>query len=213
MDIYVKKSKQVDSLTNKKCEKNEDIHGQNTPNIDGIQYIPNFIDSHEESNLISDIDRQSWQLTLKRRTQHYGYEYDYKSRTIDARQILGDLPEWCKNIIERMQSGGIIQNKPDQVIVNEYQPGQGIAKHKDAVIFGEPVISLSLGSPCVMLFKKKNVTKSTVLAPRSLLILRGSSRWEWTHEIPARKIDIVDNKKIIRGRRISLTFRWLNKDK
>lgn len=50
-------------------------------------------------------------------------------------------------------------------------------------------------------------TATQVLAPRSLLVLSGEARFNWTHGIPARKSDVIDGKKIARGRRVSLTFR------
>jgi alkylated DNA repair dioxygenase AlkB len=50
---------------------------------------------------------------------------------------------------------------------------------------------------------------SAILEPRSLLILSSEARYEWTHEIPARKSDEVNGVKQPRARRISLTFRTL----
>jgi len=37
--------------------------------------------------------------------------------------------------------------------------------------------------------------------------MSGDARYVWTHSMPSRKYDIVDDEKITRGRRISLTFR------
>jgi len=40
---------------------------------------------------------------------------------------------------------GVVAAEPDQVTVNEYQPGQGIGPHVDAYdVFEEPLLSLSL---------------------------------------------------------------------
>ena len=41
-----------------------------------------------------------------------------------------------------------------QLIVNEYTPGQGISAHTDAKIFGDNIITLSLGSHCGFVFTK-----------------------------------------------------------
>lgn len=45
------------------------------------------------------------------------------------------------------------------------------------------------------------------LQPRSLILLSGAARYQWTHAIPARKSDNVNGFKIERERRVSLTFR------
>ncbi len=42
---------------------------------------------------------------------------------------------------------------------------------------------------------------------RSLLLMQGEARYHWQHAIPARKVDVVAGTRIVRGRRISLTFR------
>jgi hypothetical protein len=50
------------------------------------------------------------------------------------------------------------------------------------------------------------------LAPRSLLLLQGTARYEWQHGIPARKSDVRNGQRVQRGRRVSLTFRAVQLD-
>ena len=99
----------------------------------------------------------------------------------------------------------------DQVIVNEYKPGQGISSHIDCEpCFKDTIVSLSLGSGCVMNFRNKSDKTKKIpvwLAPRSLVILSGEARYEWLHGIAARKWDEWDGEKHERQRRVSLTFR------
>jgi hypothetical protein len=45
------------------------------------------------------------------------------------------------------------------------------------------------------------------LEPRSLLVLRGEARFDWTHGIARRRHDTVDGAAVERGRRVSATFR------
>ena len=52
----------------------------------------------------------------------------------------------------------------------------------------------------------KNVIKKYV-KPNSVYIMTGDSRYKWTHEMPSTKSDKVDDKKILRSRRVSITFR------
>ncbi len=96
------------------------------------------------------------------------------------------------------------------MIINEYQPGQGIASHIDSVpCFEETIVSISLSSSCVMVFSNPATREkvSHILEPRSLLIFSGDVRYHWKHGIAARKTDKYDGQMIQRGRRISLTFR------
>lgn len=39
---------------------------------------------------------------------------------------------------------------PDQLIVNEYPAGEGIEAHIDAPLFTDTIVSISLGSSCIM---------------------------------------------------------------
>jgi alkylated DNA repair dioxygenase AlkB len=59
----------------------------------------------------------------------------------------------------------------------------------------------------VMRFSRADQFYDLYLQPHSLLILSGQARYEWTHAIPARQSDRIDGIKIMRGRRVSLTFR------
>ena len=99
----------------------------------------------------------------------------------------------------------------DQVIVNEYEPGQGISSHIDCEpCFKDTIVSLSLGSGCVMNFTNKFNRKHIIpiwLAPRSIVVLRDEARYEWLHGIAARKWDVWGNQRYERARRVSLTFR------
>lgn len=99
----------------------------------------------------------------------------------------------------------------DQVIVNEYEPGQGISPHVDCVpCFGPAVAAVSLGSACVMDFAHGEGARVPVrLAPASLCVMTGPARYEWRHGIAARKSDPGQGGRIPRGRRVSVTFRTL----
>ena len=171
-----------------------------------VRNWPDLITADEEQALIEAIDQQPWLSDLKRRVQHYGYKYDYKAKSVTDDAYLGPLPEWIEDIASRLSF------KPDQVIVNEYLPGQGISAHVDCVpCFGDTIASLSLGSGATMQFANGQEKHELYLEPRSLVILSGPARYKWTHAIPARKSDVVDGFKIERGRRISLTLRTVIK--
>ncbi len=186
------------------------FHEEPAISIAGLSYIPNFITSAEETTLLNAIDQQPWLTDLKRRVQHYGWKYDYTARRVDETMRLGVLPDWLMDYCQKLKSEGYFPKLPDQVIINEYQPGQGIAPHIDCVpCFEETIASLSLGSPCVMEFTNPATGEkiNQLLEPRSLLIFSGEARYQWRHGIAARKTDKYEGHIIQRGRRISLTFR------
>ncbi|NBX65628.1 MAG: alpha-ketoglutarate-dependent dioxygenase AlkB [Proteobacteria bacterium] len=180
--------------------------------ISGLSYASNFVTAEEQIHLIEKINQGSWINDLKRRVQHYGYKYDYKARTVSRDAYIGALPKWIEPIARRLYQKGFFNTVPDQVIVNEYEPGQGISAHVDCIpCFGETIASLSLGSGAMMQFQnlQKNQKEEIYLEEGSLVILSGPARYEWMHAIPARKSDVVNGLKIERHRRLSLTFRTM----
>lgn len=176
----------------------------------GAFYLPSFISAEEEALLVRHLDSGEWSVELKRRVQHFGFRYDYKARAVAPDACLGPLPNWLRSPGERLVAAGVLDSLPDQVIANEYLPGQGISAHVDCVpCFSDGIVSLSLLSRCEMVFRDRRSggKLAVLLEPRSAFIMTGPARYAWTHEIPARKSDRVDGVTIERSRRISLTFR------
>lgn len=180
--------------------------------IAGLSYQSSYVSTDEQVRLVADIEQQPWITDLKRRVQHYGYRYDYTRRTVDPDMYLGPLPSWIMPLAQRLYGEGIFDAMPDQVIINEYEPGQGISAHIDCIpCFGEVVASISLLSSCVMIFTRAEPVAQlpVFVEPCSLLVMQGEARYQWKHAIPARKVDDVQGKRLERGRRISLTFRTI----
>lgn len=181
------------------------------PTIDGLQYLPSFLSMEEHDELWKAINKESWLDDLKRRVQHYGFKYDYRRRNIDESMRVSPLPKWVSFITKRLVENGIMEMEPDQLIVNEYEPGQGIASHIDCEpCFDDTIVSISLGSPCNMEFtnyKDKHDKIQLLLEICSAIVLSGDARYKWLHGINATKSYKRNNKRIPRERRISLTFR------
>ena len=179
--------------------------------IRGLQYIEYYINKTYHYWLLARIDKQQWLDDLKRRVQHYGFKYDYKARKVNYDMRIGELPEWLKRLSQKLYEDKHMPEVADQVIINEYRPGQGISSHIDCEpCFQDTIVSLSLGSGCIMNFTNKyDKTKKIPvwLAPRSLVVLSSEARYAWLHGIPARKWDEWDGQKYERQRRVSLTFR------
>lgn len=98
----------------------------------------------------------------------------------------------------------------NQVIVNEYLPGQGIGAHIDhPAKFEDGIASLSLLSTVTMDFTRSADSKRVrlVLPRRSLVLLVREARYDWKHGISPVKIDPLTKEP--RKRRVSFTFRKL----
>lgn len=176
----------------------------------GITYVRDVLSREEETAIQERLDAGPWSDTLRRRVQHFGYLYDYRARTVAADAYLGKLPEWLETLAERLVTSGYFAELPDQVIANEYLPGQGISAHVDCVpCFDDTIVSISLLSQCEMVFRERSSSGpiAVLLHPCSGIVLKGAGRYDWTHEIPARKSDVVGGVKVDRERRVSLTFR------
>ena len=184
--------------------------------IPGFHYEPNFLAEEDEKRLIGWIDQQEWSTELSRRVQHYGWRYDYRSRKVDSSSYIDCLPAELFNLAQRLHDQKLVPQLPDQVIVNEYQPGQGISPHIDAPnSFADGIAMISLLDSWEIVFhapSRKRKGPKVVLEKRSVAVINGDARYKWKHEITKRKVDpYVDEagkrRMRKRRRRISLTFR------
>jgi alkylated DNA repair protein alkB family protein 8 len=152
---------------------------------DGLIYIDNFIDSIYAEKILDfvckDIESPSIRELKKRKVKHYGYEFRYGTNDCDEDQKLNDpsnrLPtELLRELFDKMIDKKLISKEPDQLTVNIYEPGNGIAPHIDNTeAFDDYIISLSLLSSCTMDFRLKEHKKMAKirLKPNSLLVLKG----------------------------------------
>ncbi len=172
-----------------------------TNNIEDITILDEYIDIDRENELLSIIDAQQWNHKLSRRVQHYGWKDNCKNK----KDYFGPIPQWLNTTIESLEK--IFEIKPNQVVINEYLPGQGVIAHTDCLhCFGPTIASLSLISPVQMDFSKPGKPLHPILLKhRSLCVLQGEARYEWKHGIAKRTRD--SEFGLIRQRRVSLTFR------
>lgn len=182
-------------------------------------------------HFLNDSSKCTWRTDLSRRTVHFGGTYclmpsktesgdrSSKAEVFEAPAMPAELA-W---LIQRMVDAHVFEpdKHPQYCIVNEYVGAQGISAHTENFQFGEPVVGLSLLSACPIRFieltrpfdgsvrsgkagkAEKTGKKVDVQLPgRSLLAMRGESRWMWQHEILRGKRGRGDGWK-----RVSLTFR------
>lgn len=193
----------------------------------GLIYLENFITSDEEEFLIENIDCMPWDTKISRRRQQYGFPYDIGKKKLNTLEQVPPIPKWLDDTISiKLYDLKYMPQLAEQVIINEYLPGQGIAAHTDSPVFGPVVVSVSLLSPVVMEFIKyanSNRTRPAVLGdsyqyynlvlqPRSALILTDEARYQWQHKIGQRYTEIIDDKVVERTRRVSITLRTLTQN-
>jgi DNA oxidative demethylase len=174
----------------------------------GLVYQQDFLSTTEEQRLIELIDDSALSevrfrgFVAKRQVAHFGYDYAY-----DARQIKPGpaIPEELAPLIARAAA---VASRPAtdfaEVLLTRYSDGAGIGWHRDAPSFGEPVVGISLGAMASLRLRRRGESRAShalSLAPRSLYLLGGPSRWDFEHQIPA-----------ISGLRYSITLRVLRRN-
>lgn len=174
----------------------------------GLIYVPKFLSPEEHDKLLqillNDSDRgKGWKTAgakANRLVRHYGYNYPYTAK----RQLtLADpIPDYIFQIIQKLRTSvpELSQFQPDQAIINRYLTGEGIGAHIDHTeLFGDIVVSVSLGCQAKMRFRKGSAVFDQVVKPLSAYAMTGESRYDWTHEMPKSKSQ--------RDTRFSITFR------
>ena len=178
----------------------------------GATLVPDIVTEAEEQRILLRISQAPWMTDLSRRVQHYGYTYDYRAPSAGRHDPAPPFPRWATVIGERL-SPFFDGAMPEQCIVNEYRPGQGIGMHADHRDFGPVVASLSLAADWPMRFRPRSVRPyardglpgdEVVLLPRrSVLVLAGAARRDFMHGID--RADTAGEATT----RISATFRTL----
>lgn len=99
---------------------------------------------------IASVPKPKWTVLSHRRLQIW------PSALSKTNILLGEpLPPWLETpLIPKMQELGIWDNTPhgapNHVLVNEYQPGEGIMPHEDGPAYYPMVATVSLGAPIVL---------------------------------------------------------------
>jgi len=178
----------------------------------GLVYINNWLSTDEHDSVVTEIDNNIFETSLMRRVQHYGARYEYSSAEVAELGSAPPIPPVMTFIGERLVTQGFFDRPPEQVIVNEYLSGQGIASHVDKSSFGPAVATISLIESWPMMFKnlESNNEFELLLEVKSLAVMTKQSRFDWSHEIKKRNFDNRGGLKIRRGRRLSLTYRTIN---
>jgi alkylated DNA repair dioxygenase AlkB len=182
--------------------------------LPGLFLYPNFIDETREKQLLDEIDNQTWIVDYLRRLQYYGYRNEL-DKPYDLIPFPIPMPPLIYQLSREIVEQKILLQQPDQVIINEYVPGEGIKPHKDRAYYENQICGVNLGSGCIMRFiKGMNEEVIDVEIPRrSLYVMQDDARKKWKHAIPPRKKDNINGTLQHRERRVSITYRKVKQAK
>jgi alkylated DNA repair dioxygenase AlkB len=159
---------------------------------EGFKYEADLVSAEEERALVAafaDLQFRDFEFqgyVGKRRVVSFGWQYDFNTREL---RRTDDMPAFLLPLRDKAAAfAGLAGAALQHVLITEYGPGAAIGWHKDKAVFGE-VVGISLLSPCNFRFRRKAGTKweraSLIAESRSAYLLRGASRTDWEHSIPA----------------------------
>jgi alkylated DNA repair dioxygenase AlkB len=161
----------------------------------GFTYVDDFLTADQEQAVIAEVERLPFHevrmhgVVARRTVIHFGFDYDYEGWSI---RETDPPPPFLVELRDR--AAAIANIDPlvlEQFLIARYPLGATIGWHRDAPMFGSPVIGISLGAAARMRFRRKTAdgfeTDVQLLQPRSLYILAGAARTVWQHHIPAAK--------------------------
>ncbi|KAG8389474.1 hypothetical protein BUALT_Bualt02G0233100 [Buddleja alternifolia] len=200
--------------------------------INGLWICSDFLSADQQSTLLSAIEKEGYLS---------GASHNQAMR-------FGDLPPWAielsQHIRENVLLSGYFSDYMDlarrdsgkekclfppellwreplfnQLIVNIYQPGEGICAHVDLMRFEDGIAIISLESSCVMHFSRVGAEVSdleppakipVLLTPGSVILMWGEARYMWKHEINRKPgFQNWEGREIEQKRRTSVTLRKL----
>lgn len=167
---------------------------------DSMFYIADFIDHKEEADLLNAIPSHRWIQLQHRRLQTHPSSLSKSNTLLEA-----PLPLWLLDpIVSKFKSLGLFSDSPhhapNHVLINEYNPNEGIMPHEDGAAYYPIVATVSLSSTlCLDIYEKtqdgeesrlNSTPKWRVLQePRSLLVTCGSAYTDTLHGISEIEVD------------------------
>ncbi|XP_015917252.1 alpha-ketoglutarate-dependent dioxygenase alkB homolog 7, mitochondrial [Parasteatoda tepidariorum] len=166
----------------------------------------NFLTEDEEIELMNEIDP-----IFKRRR----YQFDHWDGAIEGYRETEKL-EWNEKnsfVLQRVRELAFPSDTVPmkQIHILDLAKNGYIKPHVDSIKFcGDTIVGLSLLSSSVMRLvseKNKNMVVDCLLPRRSLYVMKGSVRYDFTHEILGEKCSYFKGKLIAKDRRVSVICR------
>jgi alkylated DNA repair dioxygenase AlkB len=173
--------------------------------VPGFSMRREYVSAAEEIDLLPRVYEGVWDTEWRRRVQRFGSRYG----VVNNRAAVESFPEWLAELARRVAADAGFERFPENSVINEYLPAQGIAPHKDYLNFGSKVACVSLASDVALDFYSPDRTEKRIVdvPARSLWVIEGDARYQWLHGIAARLHDKIGNARRKRGTRVSITFR------
>ncbi|KAK1921529.1 hypothetical protein DB88DRAFT_512804 [Papiliotrema laurentii] len=183
------------------------------PSISGLYVFPSLLDPDVSRNALE---------TIALADYFVGGTRDQVMFFVNPRT--STLPDPCSSLISHLSDllrpilpSPVLQTVFNQdlgrqAILNLYAPGQGISPHTDLPDrYADGILGVSICGGATMRFAhpQHGTTVDVYLAPRSVYVMVGEARWEWTHGIEGKVEDEVEGRTVLRDVRVSATFRWM----
>ena len=159
----------------------------------GLSLTLDFLTPNEERILLEKINniqrRRELGGTARTSVSRFGSDQHYSSNMQSK-----IIPDYLMECAERLVAQGLVPTLADSISINEYNPGQVIPPHIDALSAGTVITVLSLESPATMRFTLEKRGLNIILPPRSVVQICGEIRNTWRHEIlpvPAHRFSVV----------------------
>lgn len=171
--------------------------------VDDVLHITDFISAEEEAEMVRCVNgapEVAWTKLRGRRLQSLGG----LPRPPPEMMTREPLPQWVQTVCAELVRCGAFPAEfpPNHVLLNEYQPGQGIDAHKDGPLYAPHVAILSLGSHATFQFTDDSVARRTLasllIPPRGLLVFRGTAYEDCLHTVAADASDDLGRSGLVR---------------
>ncbi|XP_073156106.1 uncharacterized protein P8A3.02c isoform X2 [Henckelia pumila] len=207
--------------------------------INGLWVCRDFLSPDQQFSLLSALEKEGFFAEVSyNQAMRFGdlpcwaIELSYNIR--ENVLFCGCVPEFTDSItVDKNEKAcpfpqEILWREPlfNQLIVNKYQPGEGICAHIDLMQFEDGIAIISLESSCVMHFTRVECETSHIeemnegcapsaripvlLVPGSLVLMWGEARYLWKHQINRNPgFQLWEGQEIEQKRRTSITLRRL----
>lgn len=162
----------------------------NFEGVPGLIYVADFMVESEVKQIqeyIADINFEPiTNAPNSRRVAQYGYTYSYDRSGV---KVTEPIPPILHNLVTSSKINNIVKSNIlgyefDQLIINEYTPGQQIAYHTDhPTQFDDIIVCITIGQSVPIMFKNEEKTKKLNVISGSLYIMTGDARYKWKHHL------------------------------
>lgn len=190
----------IDNYLLNKLQQHSKTHNHQWKSL-GLEYFPNVLSRNNENAIVKFASEQSifnnFQLLLKKDKYHF----------------LSALPKTNEIRYNISQILNIEQARLTELSHNYYHEDQNFLEHQDILTATKQIAVVSLGSPAIVHFRHwvTNHKFSICVEPRSMYVMSGAVRYEYTHLGSSLQKEILNNGlrdhvSWTRGSRFSLPF-------